>query len=91
MGKKNLQDKILNELRKDNISVTFYLINGFQLNGLVVAFDNFTILVNSDGKDQLIYKHAISTLVPEKRINLFDGGDTEKEKGEESSRNNEED
>ncbi len=89
MGKTNLQDKILNELRKNNISVTFYLINGFQLNGLVVAFDNFTILVNSDGRDQLIYKHAISTLVPEKRINLFAEEEKEQKAGEESSQNNE--
>lgn len=87
MGKKNLQNKILNELRKNNISVTFYLINGFQLNGLVVAFDNFTILVNSDGRDQLIYKHAVSTLVPEKRVKLFAEAETEQETGEESSQN----
>lgn len=77
MKQKNLQDKILNELRKNKTTVTFYLVNGFQLTGVVVSFDNFTILVNSSGKDQLIYKHAISTLIPEESVKLF-----EEEEGE---------
>ena len=64
----NLQDNLLNVVRKKNISVTIYLTNGFQLKGKVIGFDNFTIILDSDGKNQLIYKHAISTVVPEERI-----------------------
>ena len=67
----NLQDKILNIVRKKNITVTIYLTNGFQLNGKVIGFDNFTIILDSDGKNQLIYKHAISTIVPKERIEGF--------------------
>jgi host factor-I protein len=67
----NLQDKILNIVRKKNITVTIYLTNGFQLNGKVVGFDNFTVILDSDGKNQLIYKHAISTIVPEERVDGF--------------------
>ena len=66
-----LQDNILNAVRKRNISVTIYLTNGFQLKGKVIGFDNFTIILESDGKNQLIYKHAISTIVPEERIDAF--------------------
>ena len=66
-----LQDNILNAVRKKNISVTVYLTNGFQLKGKVVGFDNFTIILESDGKNQLIYKHAVSTIVPEERVDAF--------------------
>ena len=64
----NLQDNILNEVRKKDIPVIIYLMNGFQLKGTVIGFDNFTIILNSNGKDQLIYKHAISTVAPQERI-----------------------
>lgn len=66
----NIQDHYLNELRKTRGLVTLFLTNGFQLRGLIKAFDNYTILLESDGKQQLIYKHAISTFAPNKNINL---------------------
>lgn len=66
----NIQDHYLNELRKTRISVTVFLTNGFQLRGLIKAFDNFTILIETDGKQQLIYKHAISTFAPIKNISF---------------------
>ncbi|MER2140132.1 MAG: RNA chaperone Hfq, partial [Priestia megaterium] len=60
----------LNQLRKENIYVTVFLLNGFQLRGLIKGFDNFTVLIESEGKQQLIYKHAISTFVPNKNITV---------------------
>ncbi len=66
----NIQDVFLNQLRKNNVSVTVFLFNGFQLKGLVKSYDNFTVLLESDGKQQLIYKHAISTFVPSKTVSL---------------------
>ena len=62
----NIQDIYLNQLRKNEIFVTVFLLNGFQLKGLVKSYDNFTVLFESDGKQQLIYKHAISTFAPSK-------------------------
>ncbi|MEH6914726.1 RNA chaperone Hfq, partial [Priestia megaterium] len=66
----NIQDQFLNQLRKENIYVTVFLLNGFQLRGLIKGFDNFTVLIESEGKQQLIYKHAISTFVPNKNITV---------------------
>ena len=60
----NLQDSFLNQVRKDKLMVTMFLMNGFQLKGIVTGFDNFVVVLSSDGKQQMIYKHAISTLVP---------------------------
>ena len=60
----NLQDAILNEVRKDRVPVTLFLMNGFQLRGTVTGFDSFVVVLVTDGKQQMIYKHAISTLVP---------------------------
>ena len=68
----NLQDSFLNQLRKDRAVVTMFLMNGFQLHGVVKAFDGFTVVLDSAGKQQLIYKHAISTVVPPKPI-AFEG------------------
>lgn len=68
----NLQDTFLNNMRKNNIFVTVFLLNGFQLKGLIKSYDNFTVLLESEGKQQLIYKHAISTFVPSKNIALAD-------------------
>lgn len=65
-----LQDYYLNQLRKENVSATFYLINGFQLKAVVKGFDNFIVLVDSDGRQQMIYKHAISTITPSKQFNI---------------------
>jgi host factor-I protein len=66
----NLQDAFLNQVRKDNIPVTIYLINGFQLKGNVKGFDNFTVIIDFEGKQQMVYKHAISTISPYKPVNF---------------------
>lgn len=66
----NLQDLFLNQARKDRSVITMFLMNGFQLHGVVRGFDNFTVVLDSDGKQQLIYKHAISTVVPPRPISL---------------------
>ena len=60
----NLQEIFLNQVRKAKVPVTIFLVNGFQIKGLVSGFDNFTVVLDSEGKQQLIYKHAISTIVP---------------------------
>lgn len=66
----NLQDMYLNQLRKNSVFVTVFLLNGFQLKGTIKSFDNFTILLEADGKQNLIFKHAISTFSPSKAIEL---------------------
>lgn len=68
----NLQDVFLNSARKDRIPVTIYLTNGFQLRGMIKGFDNFTVVLESDGRQNLIYKHAISTVTPSKYISILD-------------------
>ena len=62
----NLQDAILNEVRREKVPVTLFLMNGFQLRGTVAGYDSFVVVLVSDGKQQMIYKHAISTLAPMK-------------------------
>ncbi len=64
----NLQDAVLNEVRKDRVPVTLFLMNGFQLRGIITGFDSFVVVLVSEGKQQMIYKHAISTLVPMKPL-----------------------
>ena len=66
----NLQYLILNQARRDRSMVTVFLMNGFQLHGVVRGFDSFTLVLDSEGKQQLIYKHAISTIVPPRPISL---------------------
>ncbi|MBB6216699.1 host factor-I protein [Anaerosolibacter carboniphilus] len=66
----NLQDVFLNQVRKEHIHITIYLVNGFQIKGMVKGFDSYTIVLESDGKQHLIYKHAISTITPVKPINF---------------------
>ena len=66
-----LQDHYLNALRKEAIMVVIYLVNGFQIRGHIRAFDNFTVIVESEGRQQLIYKHAISTFVPSRPVMLY--------------------
>ena len=68
----NLQDTFLNQARRSGMAVTLFLMNGFQLRGVVTGFDNFTVVLDSDGKQQLIYKHAISTVVPSRSIAFED-------------------
>ncbi len=67
----NLQDVFLNQVRKEHIAVTIYLTNGFQLKGMVKGFDNFTVVLDTDGRQQLVYKHAISTISPMKIVNFI--------------------
>ncbi len=69
-GMINLQDTFLNQARKENMLTTVFLINGYQIKGVVRSFDNFTLLLDVEGKQQLVYKHAISTIIPARNINL---------------------
>ena len=64
----NLQDAILKEVRRDKVPVTLFLMNGFQLRGTITGFDSFVVVLVTDGKQQMIYKHAISTLAPIKPL-----------------------
>ncbi|WNS77258.1 RNA chaperone Hfq [Bacillus sp. DTU_2020_1000418_1_SI_GHA_SEK_038] len=66
----NIQDQFLNQLRKDNTNVTVFLLNGFQIRGQIKGFDNFTVLFESEGKQQLVYKHAISTFAPQRNVQI---------------------
>ena len=68
----NLQDQFLNLLRKNKTPVTMFLVKGVKLQGIVTWFDNFSILLRRDGQSQLVYKHAISTIMPGAPIQLFD-------------------
>ena len=70
----NLQDLFLNQARRERWVITMFLMNGFQLHGVVRGFDGFTVVLDSDGRQQLIYKHAISTVVPPRPI-AFDSED----------------
>ena len=76
----NLQDVFLNQARKEHVGVTIYLTNGFQLRGMVKGFDNFTVLIDCEGKQQLVYKHAISTITPSKPVNMIIEEEAEPEK-----------
>ncbi len=75
----NLQDAFLNQVRKEGIAVTIYLVNGFQLRGSVKGFDNFTIILDSEGKQQMVYKHAVSTIIPARPIPEFYQSDKKEE------------
>ena len=66
----NLQDNFLNQVRKDGIPVTIHLVNGFQIKGTVRGFDNFVVMVDAMGKQQMIYKHAISTITPAQPVKM---------------------
>lgn len=73
----NIQDNFLNQLRKESIPVTVYLTNGFQIRGVIKGFDNFTIIIDSEGRQQMIYKHAISTFTPSRSISLMQDSESE--------------
>jgi host factor-I protein len=78
MSSKNYQDAILNQVRKDNMPVTIYLTSGFQIRGVIKGFDNYVILIETDNKQQMVYKHAVSTVVPLKYLgNLGSAGNDE--------------
>jgi host factor-I protein len=68
----NVQDVFLNHIRKNKTSVTMFLVNGVKLQGIVTWFDNFSVLLRRDGHTQLVYKHAISTIMPSTPVQLFD-------------------
>lgn len=68
----NLQDVFLNQVRKDKLPATFILTNGFQFKGVVKGFDSYVVIVDCDGKQELVFKHAISTIVPAKTIAILD-------------------
>jgi len=68
----NLQDTFLNHIRKQKMPVTVFLVNGVKLQGVVTWFDNFCVLLRRDGHSQLVYKHAISTIMPSAPVQLFD-------------------
>ncbi len=66
----SLQDHYLNLLRKENITATFYLVNGFQIKGKIMGFDNFIVIIEADSRQQMVYKHALSTVLPSKNIDV---------------------
>lgn len=77
----NLQDIFLNGARKSRMGVIIHLVNGFQLKGVVRGFDNFTVVLDSDGKQMLVYKHAITTITPSRPI-LFTSKEDESQMNE---------
>lgn len=80
-NKVNIQDNFLNAARKDNVPITVHLVNGFQIKGNIRSFDQFTIIMDSMGKQQMIYKHAVSTITPAKAVKFL----PEKPEGEEDA------
>ena len=77
----NLQDTFLNYVRKNKTPLTIFLINGVKLQGVVTWFDNFCVLLRRDGHSQLVYKHAISTVMPNHPVQLFDAPDEQPNAG----------
>ena len=77
----NLQDVFLNQARIDRIPVTIFLTNGFQFKGIVRGFDNFTIVLDCDGKQNLVYKHAVSTIIPARPISILETPEKEEADG----------
>ena len=75
----NLQDLFLNSVRKSKIPLTIFLINGVKLTGVVTSFDNFCVLLRRDGHSQLVYKHAISTIMPSQPVQMFDSEESTRE------------
>ena len=85
MGKSqvNLQDMFLNQMRKEKIPVTMYLVNGARLTGTIKGFDNFVILMKQENQ-QLVYKHAISTIIPDKPVEILEAVEAKKTEQEQS-------
>ena len=79
--KQNLQDTFLNSVRKTRTPLTIFLVNGVKLQGVVTWFDNFCVLLRRDGHSQLVYKHAISTIMPNQPVQLFDAETEEDAEG----------
>ena len=75
--KQSLQDTFLNSVRKTKTPLTIFLVNGVKLQGVVSWFDNFCVLLRRDGQSQLVYKHAISTIMPAQPVQLYEPGEDE--------------
>ena len=75
----NLQDVFLNQARREKLAVTIFLTNGFQFKGTVKGFDSYVVILDSEGKQQLVYKYAISTIIPVKPISILDSADRDDE------------
>jgi host factor-I protein len=73
--KQNLQDTFLNSVRKSKTPLTIFLVNGVKLQGVVTWFDNFCVLLRRDGQSQLVYKHAISTIMPSQPVQMYEPGE----------------
>ena len=67
----NMQDLFLNKIRKENNEVTIYLINGYQIKGYIKGFDNYVLIIENNDKQQMVYKHAVSTLIPQKQVTFI--------------------
>lgn len=79
MKQLNLQDVFLNQARREKITVTIYLTNGFQFKGVVRGFHSFTVILDCEGRQNLVYKHAISTIIPSKTISILESVEGDKE------------
>ena len=79
MKQLNLQDVFLNQARREKITVTIYLTNGFQFKGVVRGFDSFTVILDCEGRQNMVYKHAISTIIPSKTISILESVEGDKE------------
>ncbi len=79
--KQNLQDAFLNSVRKSKTPLTIFLVNGVKLQGVVTWFDNFCVLLRRDGMIQLVYKHAISTIMPSEPVSLFEAEEDDTDNG----------
>jgi len=79
MSGKNYQDLILNQVRKDTMPVTVFLTSGFQIRGIIKGFDNYVVVIESENKQQMVYKHAISTIIPLKYLNTLGAGGNEED------------
>ncbi len=77
--KQNLQDTFLNSVRKSKTPLTIFLVNGVKLQGVVSWFDNFCVLLRRDGQSQLVYKHAISTIMPSAPVQLYEPEDQDED------------
>ena len=75
----NLQDVFLNQARKEKIPVTIFLMNGYQFKGMVKGFDSYIVILDCDGTPNVVYKHAISTIVPVRSINILDSSESTNE------------
>ena len=74
----NLQDVFLNQARRDKITVTIYLTNGFQFKGVVRGFDAYIVILDCEGRQNLVYKHAISTIIPSRPVNILEPSELDK-------------